>query len=588
MLNLKELTMRNFLSVGNVTQTVNLLNPGITVIMGENRDVGGSSSRNGVGKTTMAQALSFVLFGTALTNIKKDNLINKTNQKGMIVSLTFERDGKKYRIERGRKPNLLKWYVDEQSITSPDKDEAQGESKWTQMEIERVLGFNHEIFQNIVVLSTEIIPFLKLPAAAQRSIIENLLGITTLSEKAEVLKGLIRETKDSITREEIRIKSVTDSNVKIQQTIDDLEKKSQKWLDDHMENIQNIEEQLRELLGLDIDEEIAQHDRLAKLKTLTATLKQLATSEKSLEKQLQTNIQLLEGMVGDVEAVRSRSCPTCGSTLHDNHQTIMESLVGREREMNGQILRLGEELDGILSQKVALEGEIASLGNPKPHYRSLDSAYQHRATVERLEASLERERGTGNPFLEQISTLKREGIQEVDYTAVNDLVKLRDHQEFLLKLLTNKDSFIRKKIIDQNLQYLNHRLSSHLEKFSFPHSVRFLNDLTVDISLMGRDMDYDNLSSGERKRVILALNFAFRDVWESLNENLNLLFLDEQVDSGLDQTAIEAAWNLMNTYSRDRGKSVYLISHREELVNKATNILKVVKEGGFTTIQTME
>lgn len=584
MLNIKELTIRNFLSVGNVTQSVNFDRPGITLVMGENMDVGGNSSKNGAGKSSITQALSFALFGLPITSIKKDNLINKTNQKGMIVSLTFEKDGKKYRIERGRKPNILKWYVDDKAVNSPDADEAQGESKWTQAEIERVLGFNHEIFQHLVVLSTEIIPFLKLPAKDQRSIIENLLGITALSEKAEILKGLIRDTKDAMTREEIRLKSITDSNMKIQQTIDDLEKKSAKWDRDHMDTLQDIERQLTELLDLNIDAEISNHEKKAELTSLTATLKQLSSSQKSLEGQIVSNATLLESLTVDLEAVKAKSCPTCGSELHDNHDSILENISGREQEMNERIIQTGNELESIIVQKEGVQKAIEALGKPVTKYPTLDAAYQHRATVERLEAALVRESEMVNPFRDQIATLLKEGLQVVDYEIMNELASKRDHQEFLLKLLTNKDSFIRKKIIDQNLQYMNHRLSTHLEKFSFPHTVRFLNDLSVDISLMGRDMDYDNLSSGERKRVILALSFAFRDVWESLNQTLNLLFLDEQLDNGTDGTAIDAAWAIMNTYSRDRGKSVFLISHREELVNKATTLMKVVKHGGFTTI----
>ena len=168
--------------------------------------------------TTIANALSYALYGQALTNIKKDNLINRTNTKGMMVTIDFEKDGQSYRIERGRKPNIMKFWVNDQEkeIT----DEAQGDSRETQAEIERMLGMSHEMFKHIVALNTYTEPFLSLKANDQRTIIEQLLGITLLSEKAELLKEQIKATRDAITQEEFRIKAVTDANTRIQEQIE--------------------------------------------------------------------------------------------------------------------------------------------------------------------------------------------------------------------------------------------------------------------------------------------------------------------------------------------------------------------------------
>jgi DNA repair exonuclease SbcCD ATPase subunit len=156
----------------------------------------------------------------------------------------------------------------------------------------------------------------------------------------------------------------------------------------------------------------------------------------------------------------------------------------------------------------------------------------------------------------------------------------------LLKLLTNKDSFIRKKIIDQNLNYLNNRLSYYIEKLGLPHSVVFLNDLNVEISYFGQDLDFDNLSRGERNRLILSMSFAFRDVWENLYQNINLLFVDELMDSGLDLAGVEAGLGILKKMSRERDKNIYLISHKEELIGRVNNILRVIKENGFTSYAT--
>jgi DNA repair exonuclease SbcCD ATPase subunit len=177
-------------------------------------------------------------------------------------------------------------------------------------------------------------------------------------------------------------------------------------------------------------------------------------------------------------------------------------------------------------------------------------------------------------------------VEEINFETINSLTKLNEHQEFLLKLLTSKDSFIRKRIIEQNLSYLNHRLAHYLEKLTLPHEVKFRSDLEVDITQMGQEFDFDNLSRGERNRLILGLSWAFRDVYESLNRPINLLFIDELIDSGMDSNGVENALGILKKMSRDRNKSVWLVSHKDELSSRVNNILTVVKENGFTSYNT--
>jgi DNA repair exonuclease SbcCD ATPase subunit len=169
---------------------------------------------------------------------------------------------------------------------------------------------------------------------------------------------------------------------------------------------------------------------------------------------------------------------------------------------------------------------------------------------------------------------------------MNDLTVMKDHQDFLYKLLTNKDSFIRKRIIEQNLQYLNSRLAYYLTKLGLPHEVQFQPDLTVEITELGRELDFDNLSRGERNRLILGLSWAFRDVFESMNTPINFLAIDELIDSGMDTNGVDAALSVLKKIERERNKNIFLISHRDELVGRVNTILQVIKEGGFTTFST--
>ena len=165
---------------------------GLTLVLGNNLDLGGDGARNGVGKTTMVNALSYALYGSALTNIRKENLLNKTNGKSMLVSVEFEKNGNRYKIERGRKPNLLHFYVDDDEVTEAGSDEGAGENRVTQEAINRVVGMGAEMFKHLVALNTYTIPFLALKSNEQREIIEELLGITQLSEKAEYLREIGR------------------------------------------------------------------------------------------------------------------------------------------------------------------------------------------------------------------------------------------------------------------------------------------------------------------------------------------------------------------------------------------------------------
>ena len=227
MIQIKDLTVKNFMSVGNATQAINFDRKDLTLVLGENLDLGGDGSRNGTGKTTIINALSYALYGQALTNIRRDNLINKTNGKNMLVSLNFSVNGVDYRIERGRKPNTLKFFANNQEQQS--EDNAQGDSRETQQVIERILGLGHDMFKHVLALNTYTEPFLSMRANDQRQLIEQLLGITLLSERAESIKEQARRTKDDVSQEEMRIRAVQQANTKIEEQIESLKKRQNLW-----------------------------------------------------------------------------------------------------------------------------------------------------------------------------------------------------------------------------------------------------------------------------------------------------------------------------------------------------------------------
>ena len=129
---------------------------------------------------------------------------------------------------------------------------------------------------------------------------------------------------------------------------------------------------------------------------------------------------------------------------------------------------------------------------------------------------------------------------------------------------------------------MNQRLANYLAKVKLPHTVEFKPDLSVAIEELGRELDFDNLSRGERNRLILSLSWAFRDVWEGLYQQINLLFIDELVDAGMDSSGVESSMAVLKDMARTQNKNIFLISHKDELISRVDSVLKVVKENGFT------
>ena len=583
MIKIKDLTVRNFMSVGNQTQAINFNREQLTLVLGENLDQGGddSGSRNGTGKTTIINALSYALYGKALTNIRANNLINKTNSKGMLVTLHFEKNNVDYRVERGRGPNLLKFFVDEQEQEMTD--ESQGDSRKTQEFINDLLDMSHDMFKHIVALNTYTEPFLSMRQNDQRAIIEQLLGITILSEKADALKEQTKQTKDAITEETLKINAIQSANEKIQTTIDSLSRTQRAWLSKKGQDCSKLELGITELEKVDIDAELDAHEKLSNWtqhnNAILSLKKELSTLEPALERANKASNKLVK----DIAELEDATCYTCGQELHADKKA---EIAGRKDKELDDATAYAQEIDAkVIDVMKALE-EIGNInGKPTTFYDTAKEAYDHRQNVDSLKQALANKQDDTDPYQTQIDELNATAMQEINWSAVNDLTSYKEHQDFLLKLLTNKDSFIRKKIIDQNLMYLNNRLTYYLDKLGLPHQVVFQNDLAVEITQLGQDLDFDNLSRGERNRLILGMSFAFRDVWESLYQKINLLFIDELIDSGMDTAGVENSLSVLKKMGREGDKNVYLISHKDELIGRVNHVMRVIKENGFTSYE---
>ena len=291
------------MSVGNNMQAVNFDTDSLTLVLGHNLDLGGDGSRNGTGKTTIINALSFALYGEALTNIRKDNLINKTNGKGMITTVDFEINGKEYRIERGRRPNILKFYIDG---VEPDDNEQQGDMRETQKDIEKIIGFPHNMFKHLIALNTYTDPFLSMKANDQRDMMEQLLGITEISLKAEVLKDRLKETRDNIKTEEARIKAVTNANERVEKNIKEIELRGRAWEKNKDDKVNELQTSLDALEKTDITMELENHRQTQEINQKYTKIQGLQNELSTLQTSLDRNEKNLETYATNIALAKTR------------------------------------------------------------------------------------------------------------------------------------------------------------------------------------------------------------------------------------------------------------------------------------------
>jgi DNA repair exonuclease SbcCD ATPase subunit len=475
---------------------------------------------------------------------------------------------------------VLQFFVNNQAQDTEETDDAQGDMRETQRDLDDLLGMSHDMFRHIVALNTYTEPFLSMKANDQRVIIEQLLGITLLSEKAEGLKEMIRTTKDNIYQENADIEAAKKSNEKIQQSIDSLTSRQNAWNTQHEEEVEKIARAIVELENVDIDAELTKHTDLKLFEEQTAKLKSLNKERATLDSATAQAERSVKKYADELAKLKDKKCHACEQELHDHkHEEMSATAVKHLEEAQRYSDKVAGDLAKIMKEIKAI-GEVP--GRPNTYYDTVEQALKHQNNLKTLETQLTIKAGESDPYQEQIDELRHTAMQDISWDHVNELNTLKDHQEFLLKLLTSKDSFIRKKIIDQNLAYLNNRLTYYLDKMGLPHTVVFQNDLSVIITQLGQDLDFDNLSRGERNRLILGLSWSFRDVWESLYQSINLLFVDELVDNGLDASGVEGALAVLKKMARERKKNIFLISHKDELIGRVNNVLKVIKENGFT------
>lgn len=255
----KELTIRNFLSFGNIEQTIKLNGKNFQIITGKNLDKSNDDGdKNGCGKTTIFQALSYVLTGKSIGNkVNLGSLVNNINKKNMYVYLTFEKDGVEYRIERGRSPNFLHFYKNDEEITV---DESLGDSRDTQAEITKVIGMSDDVFTQMILLSCSVPLFLDQTTSNQKQIIEKILGVDVISEKIDSLKVLIKDTKNNLNNELFKYNTIKENNDSITKSIEkqisDMNQSKQQRIAKISSDIASYKQMYETLSKIDYDREL--------------------------------------------------------------------------------------------------------------------------------------------------------------------------------------------------------------------------------------------------------------------------------------------------------------------------------------------
>jgi DNA repair exonuclease SbcCD ATPase subunit len=563
----------NFLSFGQNRNEVDFSEPGTVLIEGKNLDTNGA---NGSGKTSIINALCYVLFNKPFDNISLQRLINSTNATKntlMQVGISFTKGHDEYEIVRSRGESQSTFVTRNGEDITPGKGVMECDAL-----IESIIGISYDMFTKTVIFSGNSQAFLSLPISQQRSQIEELLNITMLSEMAVKLKEQIKTCEGDIKVQEAVIKQQQQLVELQQKHISEAEKRIEKWESAKTKDIDLLKKELSLVSEDDLELEQQNHALRDQLQFEAVQLKAKISPVNTAVSALSQSLRKLKS---EQEHLQEAKCPYCLqayaespeklSALEKSIQTTEADLLDKQKTLAAHNLEL-EELAVHLAETVA---KIT-----KPNLEQLLKARQNAAITKQKIVDLQ---ASSNPHLSTLEQLLMEDEVTVDSAKIDVLKKRLEHQQFLLKLLTSKDSFIRKRIINRSIPFLNNRINHYTASLGLPHIVKFDADMSCSVSEFGRELDFGNLSAGEKRRVNTALSLAFRDVLHHLHSKINILLIDE-LDGQLDPSGIDAITHILKNKSRDEQLAVYVISHHPMIEGRLDKKMIVTKEHGFSTI----
>jgi DNA repair exonuclease SbcCD ATPase subunit len=558
---------KNFLSTGNVYTKINLSKNKNTLIIGE----------NGAGKSTILDALTFALYNKPFRKINKGQLVNSINNKGAVVELEFSLYKNKYRIVRGIKPNIFEVYKNSDLINQ------NADSKDYQEYLEKhILKIGYKSFCQVVVLgSATFLPFMQLPAAQRREIVETLLDLQIFTTMNSVLKDKVQKNKEDFIRVEEQKRNIEEKIIIIKKYIEKREQESKESVEKKEKEIEKIDEII-----------ISKKEELKKVEKEYHELSQDVSDDKKITNE-NTNLLLLREKINSkIDMVSEEikfletndDCPTCKQRIEESFK--LES-IGDKND------KLKEYKEGLFLLKEKIynnEKEMQSLNESKEKLSKVKDQFKDisfdLSSTERMKKSIEAEIKS---IKKKESTISNEEIKDSEEELIkindiyNELIKNKDLYSASSVLL--KDNGIKSRIIKKYIPIINKLINKYLSDLNF--FVKFELDEEFNEVIKSRHRDefsYSSFSEGERMKINLSILFTWRMISQLRNSiNTNLLIMDEVFDSSLDSEATEDFMKLLNEFGDKT--NVFIISHKTEQLNeKFDNIIRFKKQKNFSKI----
>ena len=564
----ENLKWKNFLSTGNQFTEVNLAQDRSTIIVGA----------NGAGKSTILDALTFALFGKPFRKINKPQLLNSINMGDCVVNLNFNIGRNKYEVTRGIKPAVFE--VKQNGVAlNQDSSVVDQQKNFEQT----ILKMNYKSFTQIVVLgSSTFVPFMRLPLAARRDIIEDILDIQIFSSMNVNLKDKIRNINNELLDHEYKLSLVKEKIDMQKKFMLDIEKKNK---EDIQEKESRKEQFLTEALGYEteilnndkeIDEKSSAISDTQKIKTTIAKVETLKNKISTKQNSYTKEKSFFE---------ENDSCPTCGQGIEEHFKHEKVSLLSDKlAEVEKAMSDLGQQLSNLQTQEntfILLIDEINQL-NSKNRQLKNDINSLHRR-IEDLDRDIRKLRDTDVSQREQFSILKSLDNQSKEIQKViSETKEEKDCLTTATQLL--KDSGIKTRIIKKYLPTMNKLINEYLDKMEFSASFMLDESFSEVIKSRYRDeFSYESFSEGEKARIDIALLLTWRSIAKLKNSvDTNLLILDEIFDGSLDQSGNSDLGWILKTF--DDKTNVFVISHRDNMADKFDRCLRFEKHKNFSYV----
>lgn len=548
----KTIRYKNLLATGNKFIEIKLNKHKSTLVTGS----------NGSGKTSSLVALFYALYGKALTGINKPQLINSITKKNLLVEAEFSIGNKEYLVRRGMKPNVFEIFCDGYLLNQDSQIKDYQEVLETQ-----ILKINHKSFKQIVIITmANYTPFMKLPAAERRNVIEDLLDIQIFSVMNSLLRDKIVANKDHIKDTEYNIKLIKNKIELHKKHIAELNQNNSAIIEQRKLQIEEHNEQIRQYsleiktIQEEIDSFRENSEKFVKLQEDINSSTELLRKAKVYEKQLQSQIQFYES---------SDNCPTCDQPFD---QTFKQSkLESKNKDLEKLVSNLPKIVEKLTKLNKDMEEQISINNKISKLQKNIDKNNIKINTSNQFINSLKKDINDLETKVKAVkldnSTLKnfKEEYEDAEMNK-KDLLEAKELLQLAGQLL--KDGGIKSKIIQQYVPIMNKLINSYLAKMDF--FVQFELDETFKETIKSRFRDefsYENFSQGEKLRIDLALLFAWRAIAKMRNSvSTNLLFFDEILDSSLDQQGMEEFLNIIKSLSGDT--NLFIISHRSENLNE--------------------